>query len=436
MIKKLFLISMFFIKKVSSFSDGNLNQVDTDFVLSKLKSKEWIVLDARLSDAYNGWKMDGLKKGGHIKGAKDFSYTWTSEKETLIKSNMNERGISKEKNIILYDSNQKDYMEVAKYLKNKGFKKIYYYNLNNKVIESLEMNSYPNYQLLVPAWWVKDLIDGNSPETYSGGRFKIFETSWGNLKDSAFYIANHIPTSVHINTDEVESAPEWTLNSDEELIEFSKNNGIHRDVTIVLYGDNVMASYRIAAILKYIGIKDVRVLNGGFKAWKRERYPTEKGINKKVHLTDIGIETVVNNSMVLTVEEALENVENNNNFQLVDIRSWNEHNGLESGYTYFHKKGRPKGAIWGRAGTSSVTLEDYRNPDDTMKNGYLIVEMWKNLNLDLDADKEVAFFCGSGWRAAEVLIYSQVMGFENTSLYSDGWMGWSANPENPFEVGE
>jgi len=28
------------------------------------------------------------------------------------------------------------------------------------------------------------------------------------------------------------------------------------------------------------------------------------------------------------------------------------------------------------------------------------------------------------------------MGFENTSLYSDGWMGWSANPENPLEAGE
>lgn len=53
----------------------------------------------------------------------------------------------------------------------------------------------------------------------------------------------------------------------------------------------------------------------------------------------------------------------------------------------------------------------------------------------IDLNKHLSFMCGSGWRAAEVLYYAQVMGLENTSLYSDGWIGWSNDPSNPVETG-
>ena len=72
-------------------------------------------------------------------------------------------------------------------------------------------------------------------------------------------IANHIPASVHINTDEVEPAPEWMLNSDEELIKFAKNNGIHKDVTI---GDNVWIGSRVI-ILGGIIIGEGAVIQAG-----------------------------------------------------------------------------------------------------------------------------------------------------------------------------
>ena len=63
------------------------------------------------------------------------------------------------------------------------------------------------------------------------------------------------------------------------------------------------------------------------------------------------------------------------------------------------------------------------------------IHMWKSLGIDIQ--KEMSFFCGSGWRAAEVLVYSKVMGLDNTSLYSDGWMGWSNNPSGlPIESGK
>ena len=42
-----------------------------------------------------------------------------------------------------------------------------------------------------------------------------------------------------------------------------------------------MASFRISAILKYMGVKDVRVLNGGLAAWTRAGYELETTSNKK-----------------------------------------------------------------------------------------------------------------------------------------------------------
>lgn len=426
----LFVISM----ALSLNAFAGQGRVDEDFILSKLGKSGWLVLDTRLTDAYNGWKMDGLEEGGHIEGALDFSYTWIGERDDLIGDNMKERGITPEKKIILYDSNGTDHVLVEKYLRSKGFKNLYYFRLKNESLKRVELESYPHYEMLVPAWWVKGLLDGEEIDNYDGREYKIFETSWGGIKDAVSYVANHIPTAVHINTDEVEPAPTWMLNDDEALLEFAKDNGIKEDMTVVLYGDDVMASFRIAAVLKYIGVEDVRVLNGGFKSWKREGYPTSSGIVPKTPLKEREIKKIENKDLILSVEEVRERSQKEDGFQMVDIRSWKEHIGEESGYSYFHKKGRPAGAIWGKAGTKSVTLEDYRNPDNTFKNGYLMENMWRSLNIDTEED--MAFFCGSGWRAAEVLIYSQVMGFENTSLYSDGWMGWANSPENlPVESG-
>lgn len=51
-------------------------------------------------------------------------------------------------------------------------------------------------------------------------------------------------------------------------------------------------------------------------------------------------------------------------------------------------------------------------------------------------DQRLSFYCGTGWRAAEVLIYADVMGLKNISLYDGGWNEWSLDKNNPIEVGD
>lgn len=424
-------------KENQKVADIEVKTIATKELQDKLSDDSWVVVDTRINDAFNGWKLDEVERGGHIKGAVDFSANWltvdSKDKEKTLDKALETKGIEKDKNIVLYDANGKDAKEVANYLSEKGYKNLYTYNVADWAKdESLPMESYENYEMIVPAIIVNDILDGNKPETFENSKnIKIVEASWG--EESEAYSKGHVPTSVHINTDTVEPPPQWMLASDEDLAKFANDYGFTKDDTVIVTGPDVMASYRVAVVLRYIGINDVRVLNGGNNAWTSAGYELETKSNKPVAGNDFGATIPANPDLIDTQAELKEMLKDSNNV-LVDNRSWDEYIGKISGYSYHDKKGRIPGAVYGYAGTSATTLEDYRNIDNTMRNAAEIKALWKDAGID--TNKHLMFMCGSGWRAAEVLTYANVMGFDNTSLYSDGWIGWSNDTSNPTETGE
>jgi len=429
-------------KEVKKDSTDNsalgIKTISTKDLKAKLGNKDWIVVDTRINDAFNGWKLDGVARGGHIKGATDFSANWLKvsdkQKESVLEKALKTKTILGDKNIVLYDANGKDANTVAKYLKQKGINNIYTYDVKQWAADnSLPMESYANYQMLVPASFVNDLINGKKPETYTNDKYKIFEVAWGEASKDADYVKGHIKGAVHINTDEIESPPLWSINSDVNLQKFAEKNGLTPDTTIVLYGPDPMASYRIAAIAKYIGVKDVRVLNGGSAAFKDAGYETETISNEKKPVSSFGAKVPVNKGYIVDITKAKEVLADKANSKLVDVRSWDEYTGKVSGYSDLKFMGRPAGSTWGHAGSDPNHLQDYRNIDNTMRNKDEILAMWKQQGIT--PDQRLTFFCGSGWRAAEVLTYADVMGLKNISLYSNGWYEWSSSPKNPVETG-
>ena len=424
-------------KENQKVADIEVKTIATKELQDKLSDDSWVVVDTRINDAFNGWKLDEVERGGHIKGAVDFSANWltvdSKDKEKTLDKALETKGIEKDKNIVLYDANGKDAKEVANYLSEKGYKNLYTYNVADWAKdESLPMESYENYEMIVPATIVNDILDGKKPETFENSKnIKIVEASWG--EESEAYSKGHVPTSVHINTDTVEPPPQWMLASDEELAKFANDYGFTKDDTVIVTGPDVMASYRVAVVLRYIGINDVRVLNGGNNAWTSAGYELETKSNKPVAGNDFGATIPANPDLIDTQAELKEMLKDSNNV-LVDNRSWDEYIGKISGYSYHDKKGRIPGAVYGYAGNSDTTLEDFRNLDNTMRIADEIKALWKDAGID--TNKHLMFMCGSGWRAAEVLTYANVMGFDNTSLYSDGWIGWSNDTSNPTETGE
>lgn len=75
----------------------------------------------------------------------------------------------------------------------------------------------------------------------------------------------------------------------------------------------------------------------------------------------------------------------------------------------------------------------WKQNQNKIRNGSEVLKYWKAEGIT--PDPKLSFFCGTGWRAAEVLVYADVMGLKNISLYDGGWNELSNNPANPIETG-
>ncbi len=417
-----------------------------------------LLVDARSNDEFNGWAVNGSKNGGHIKNATDFSAGWLDceydekknlegkTREEVLEDAINNKQLKKASSVVVYDTNGKDAGEVADYLASKGVKNVSQYTakdeINNK---SVELVSYPRYDILVPANYVKDIIDGKkdvSPELkgFDKDNTVIVDVRWGDDKESG-YLEGHVPTAVHVNTDEfeppkehVKGKEEWRLTNDDDLVKLLLKNGITSEKNVIITSPEPMAASRFGVICKYLGVKDVRIMNGGLVVWNGLGYDLEKKkVNPKSE-SDFKSEYPKNQDIIVTIPELKEKMKDKDAFELVDVRTKEEYDGKISGYSYHNIKGRIENAKYGQPGLKdSSSMYFYRNIDKTMRNADEIKAMWKKNNIDIN--KPMTFMCGSGWRAAEALRDARVMGLDKTDLYSDGWIAWS-NEGNPYIGGK
>jgi len=414
---------------------GAYTVATTDEVKTALEGTDVLVVDARDNNAFIGWPLDGATRGGHIEGATDFSANWLAVKgadadaqkaidEKLAKL-VETKGLKTAKSAIVYDTNGTDSVAVADYLKKTGVADVKVYDFKEWDADSvLPVKAYPNYELIVPASYVNEAVENSGTADV-----KIFEVSWGEESDD--YQNAHIPGAVHINTDEVEVGPVWNRVADPKLQQFALNNGVTTKTKVLLYcnGNDSMAAYRVQAIMKYMGVEDVRTLNGGFDAWTRAGYPTEKGSNKKVKVAEFGATVPVRDEYIVDMPEAKAILADPTNASLVDIRSWDEHIGKTPGYSDIKEAGRPEGCRYG-----GDMPGDNANVDGTMRNFEEVLSAWAEWGIE--PKQKLAFFCGTGWRAAEMLIYADVAGLQDVHLYDGGWYEWIMRGENPKAKGE
>jgi molybdopterin synthase sulfurtransferase len=391
-----------------------------------------VVVDARGNEAFAGWVTENNKKGGHIEGATDFSANWLTatydDKENLdgmtrdeqLKQYMENKGINKNSKVVIYDENGKDAVVVADYLASQGVKDIKVFDLSKW---EEELVSYKNYKLYVPPVVVKSLIDGKEVEEIGKVEdLKIVEVSWGTEEESG-YLKGHVPGAIHVNSDSFDDEDNvYLLEKDNVLFDLAKSQGINVSSTVIVTGDPIFAC-RYATILKYLGVEDVYVMSGGVSGWTDAGLKMETKSNKGVAISDFGTVTPKNPNLIDTVAEVKVKL-SDSNFMLVDNRTIEEYRGETSGYSYFDKAGRIEGAVFGYAGVgNSSSMLYYRNLDITMRNGYEIEAMWKKAGVD--TSKHLSFYCGGGYRAAEILWDAMVLGYDNVSLFADGWCGWA-----------
>lgn len=293
-------------------------------------------------------------------------------------------------------------------------------------VESLEKN-----KVFVEPSWVQSVISGQQEESEN---FIILEASWGTADDSPDYNSGHLPGAVHVDIASVEGEPYWNLKSAEEVEEGMLELGITKDTTVILYGHDVSGTARVAYGYLWAGVENVKIVNGGLVAWENAGYELEKTANTPTPVEEFGTEVPAHPEYWLSIEDASDKLENDDNFKLVSIRSEEEFLGKTSGYSYIDKAGEPKGAVWGKGGSDPYHMEDYTHEDGSYINMEEMEELWKDLDFNLD--NELSFYCGTGWRASIPFLIMYENGYKNMSMYDGGWYQWQMNDDLPVQIGD
>ncbi|MBN1987733.1 MAG: sulfurtransferase [Prolixibacteraceae bacterium] len=403
------------------------------------------IIDVRQVEAYNGWHLKGETRGGHIAGAKSLPAKWLKYIDWI--EIVRHKNILPEHEIVVYGYSPEETQEVAERFLKSGYKKVSVYNhfADEWVVNpNLPMQKLERYKNLVSAEWVNELILGGRPAEYENDNFVVVHAHYRN-RDA--YLNGHVPGAIDIDTNALEAEETWNRRSSEELKKALEEHGITADTTVILYGkymdpDNDdefpgsaagdIGAIRCAFIMLYAGVKDVRILNGGFQSWQDAGFETSFTDEPKKPVADFGVSIPQKPELAVDTPEAKEMIVAAN-AELVCVRSWPEYIGEVSGYNYIEAKGRIPGAVFANCGSDAYHMENYRNVDHTTREFHETAEIW--MNNGITPDKHLAFYCGTGWRGSEAWFNAWLMGWPRVSVYDGGWFEWSNDPNNPYETG-
>ena len=421
-------------------------KISTDQLVDYLNDLKGLIIDVRPVEAYNGWTLMNESRGGHIKRAKSLPLKWSKyiDWQEIVRS----KGITPEKQVVVYGYSSKESMHVALLLMQAGFQDVMVYD--HFADEwcpdpALPMNKLERYEQLIYPGWLHELISNDKPVGMEKNNFVICHAHYDNPGD---YDEGHIPGAVSLDTMTLESPETWNRRTSEELKESLQRLGIRYNTTVILYGrfsfpDNNypfpgknaghLAAMRCAVIMMYAGVNDVRILNGGLLSWIDAGYEVSKIPYLPVPVSDFGKTIPAHPEYIIDTPEAKSLLASDHG-RLVSVRSWEEFIGNVSGYNYISKKGRIPGAVFGNCGSDAYHMENYRNLDHTMAEYHEILQSWAKMGIG--KENRIAFYCGTGWRASEAFMHAYLMGWPEVSVYDGGWFEWSNDPGNPVEIGE
>lgn len=421
-------------------------RLSADDLAQRSDDAHHVILDARPIAAYNGWRLRGEPRGGHVPGAKSVPLSWTRYMDWV--EVLDEKGIRPDLPVTVYGYDEEDSTEMADRLEALGFDDV---SIFSGFVDEWSADSdrplhrLARYHQLVHPEWLQSLIAGEHPETYPGRGYVICHSHFDNIED---YGKGHIPGAIPLDTLALEDETSWNRRSPDEIRASLQALGIRHDTTVVVYGRfsfprmqdahpgkraGHLGAIRCAAILLYAGVEDVRILNGGITPWETNGYPLSTEAVHPTPVDDFGAPIPGHPEYFIDTPEAKQLLASDDG-ELVSVRSWDEFIGLTSGYHYIEPTGRIPGAVFGNCGTDAYHMENYRNFDYTMREYQEVAASWAEAGLG--PEKRVAFYCGTGWRGSEAFMNAYLMGWPRVAVYDGGWYEWSSDPANPVDSGE
>ena len=193
--------------------------------------------------------------------------------------------------------------------------------------------------------------------------------------------------------------------------------GISPTTKVVVYDDKGMKdAARIWWILRYWGVEDVRLLNGGWKGWKSSGMPTTD--NPTAPASPVKFKAIPHFQRLTTMAQILDLMQGDP-LQIVDARSDDEFCGVD-------KKGAKRGgAIPGAKHLEWSDLIDQQT--QRFKTAEQLRQLFDQAGIDLN--RSTASHCNGGGRASVMAFGLELMGAKDVRNYYRGWGEWG-NAEN------
>ncbi|SEO05232.1 thiosulfate/3-mercaptopyruvate sulfurtransferase [Duganella sp. CF517] len=294
---------------------------------------------------------------------------------------------------------------------------------DNKVAAQFRPDLARWRQLVAPAWLAM-LIDGAPVDARPSADWRLLEVGCGG---AAPFEHGHIPGAAYIDSGQFECEPLWNKVDDQVLLDLLLAHGVRHETTVILYGRNNLAAARLAHLLLYAGVDDVRLLDGGFASWQAAGHACARGAvgpAGRPAAAGFGAAFPAHPEYLIGTSQARALLSTADG-ALVSIRSEAEFLGKVSGYSYIAARGDIPGARWGRAGADGDvnSMSAYHLADGRMKPAAEIALQWRRQGIV--EGLQIGFYCGTGWRASMAFFYAWLMGWPRISVYDGGWLEWS-----------
>lgn len=239
----------------------------------------------------------------------------------------------------------------------------------------------------------------------------------------ALYLAEHIPGAVFFDIDAISDQATdlpHMLPDAETFARMMGRLGIDEKKRIVVYdGDSLFSAPRVWWTFRTFGVADVRILDGGLKAWKAEGHSTEAGESPRplaVFMPSFDGGAVRNFDQTL---EAL----NRRSAQVLDARSAERFNGLAP---------EPRPGLRGGHMPGSINVPF----TELIENGRLkattaLRDVFADKGVDLS--HPIITSCGSGVTAAVLALGLEMIGATSVSIYDGSWSEWGGRQDAPIE---
>ena len=280
------------------------------------------------------------------------------------------------------------------------------------------MAEYAHPEVLVSTQWVADHL--NDPKV------RLIEVD----VDTSAYDQGHIAGAVGWNWQtQLQDNIRRDLIDKPALEKLLGESGVSDDATVVLYGDNNnwFAAYAFWQ-LKYYGVKDVRLMNGGRKKWLEEKRPLTTDAPKITPATYKA--TGPDESLRARKEDVFAVIERKKSGALVDVRSVDEFTGKIIAPPGMTETAQRAGHI---PGAANIPWTQAANEDGTFKSADQLKALYEAKGVT-DGNQQTIAYCRIGERSSHTwFVLKYLLGYDNVKNYDGSWTEWGNLVGAPIE---